>query len=206
MSSDIGIWIAAFLTLCVFSFLYKDNPLYKFAEHVMVGLAGGYFICLVWYEILKPDIIIPLADNPVNIRWIPVILTLLLLSKITGKITWLSRIPLAFMIGVTSGVSIPLMIQTKVINQIHGNLSITFEGSIFNIFGQIILISGCISVLMYFFYSIKQTKSYGKISNFGIYILMIGFGASFGYTVMARISLLIGRMIFLLKDWLGLIA
>ena len=33
-------------------------------------------------------------------------------------------------------------------------------------------------------------------------MLMIGFGASFGYTVMARLSLLIGRALFLLQDWL----
>ena len=34
---------------------------------------------------------------------------------------------------------------------------------------------------------------------------MIAFGASFGYTVMARVSLLIGRIQFLLHDWLGVI-
>jgi hypothetical protein len=33
---------------------------------------------------------------------------------------------------------------------------------------------------------------------------MVAFGAAFGYTVMARISLLIGRMQFLLGDWLHL--
>ena len=38
----LGIWIAAALTFCIFSFLYKDNPFYKFAEHLFVGLAAGY--------------------------------------------------------------------------------------------------------------------------------------------------------------------
>ena len=37
-------------------------------------------------------------------------------------------------------------------------------------------------------------------------ILMVGFGASFGLTVMGRVSLLIDRIQFLLTDWLGLIA
>jgi hypothetical protein len=38
----------------------------------------------------------------------------------------------------------------------------------------------------------------------GIWVLMVAFGASFGYTVMARISLLIGRVEFLgrwIKSW-----
>ena len=34
---------------------------------------------------------------------------------------------------------------------------------------------------------------------------MISFGASFGYTVMARVSLLLGRFQFLLGDWLHLV-
>jgi hypothetical protein len=34
---------------------------------------------------------------------------------------------------------------------------------------------------------------------------MIGFGATFGYNVMGRISLLIGRFQFLFADWLKLI-
>jgi len=46
LSHDIGVWIAAGLTLCVFSFLYKDNPFYKFAEHLFVGVSAGYYIAL----------------------------------------------------------------------------------------------------------------------------------------------------------------
>jgi hypothetical protein len=45
----------------------------------------------------------------------------------------------------------------------------------------------------------------GGVAKVGIVFLMIGFGSSFGYTVMARVSLLIGRVQFLLEDWLGLI-
>jgi hypothetical protein len=34
---------------------------------------------------------------------------------------------------------------------------------------------------------------------------MIAFGASFGYTVMSRLSILIGRINFLFHDWIPLI-
>ena len=46
---------------------------------------------------------------------------------------------------------------------------------------------------------------FGGAAKVGIWTLMIGFGASFGYTVMARLSLLIGRVIYLLQDWLEVI-
>ena len=52
---------------------------------------------------------------------------------------------------------------------------------------------------------VRQPASPGKIARVGIFFLMVTFGASFGYTVMSRMSLLIGRMDFLFGDWLGLV-
>ena len=36
--------MAAFLTLAIFSFLYKDNPFYKFAEHLFVGVSAAFWM------------------------------------------------------------------------------------------------------------------------------------------------------------------
>jgi hypothetical protein len=62
---------------------------------------------------------------------------------------------------------------------------------------------GTLTILLYFFFSKAHTGLYGKAVKIGIWYMMIGFGASFGYTVMARISLLIGRIQFLVIDVLG---
>ncbi|MEE9558849.1 MAG: hypothetical protein V3V94_05115, partial [Candidatus Brocadiales bacterium] len=62
-----------------------------------------------------------------------------------------------------------------------------------------------VTVLLYFLFSVEHKGPVGVASKIGIYFLMVSFGASFGYTVMGRMSLLIGRMIFLLKDWLGVL-
>jgi hypothetical protein len=71
-------------------------------------------------------------------------------------------------------------------------------------FENLVLIIGVISALIYFFFSMEHKGViFGGGAKLGIWVLMISFGASFGYTVMARISLLIGRMQFLMGDWLG---
>ena len=46
------IWngVAAFLVLSIYSFLYKDNPFYKFAEHLVVGVSAGYFAIILYYN------------------------------------------------------------------------------------------------------------------------------------------------------------
>ena len=72
------------------------------------------------------------------------------------------------------------------------NLKISIKDA-FQIISSLILVIGTISSLIYFFFSKRHDGLIGKISKIGIWTLMISFGAAFGYTVMARISLLIGR-------------
>lgn len=60
-----------------------------------------------------------------------------------------------------------------------------------------IVVVGTICGLFYFYATREHTGSLRYVSKIGIYFLMAGFGASFGVTVMARISLLIGRLRFL---------
>jgi hypothetical protein len=71
--------------------------------------------------------------------------------------------------------------------------------------GNIVLVVGVLSALVYFFFSKPHKGPLGKVARVGVYVLMIAFGASFGYTVMARISLLFGRMYFLLSEWLRVV-
>jgi hypothetical protein len=56
-----------------------------------------------------------------------------------------------------------------------------------------------ISGLVYFFFSKEHKGIIGKVSRIGVYFLMVKFGASFGFAVMGRISLLIGRFEELIK-------
>jgi hypothetical protein len=63
----------------------------------------------------------------------------------------------------------------------------------------IIILFGVVSVLFYFFFSVEHSGAGKIIARAGIFFLMISFGAAFGYTVMARMSLLIGRLADLIQ-------
>ena len=63
----------------------------------------------------------------------------------------------------------------------------------------IIILIGVSSVLFYFFFSVEHTGPGKIVARTGILFLMISFGAAFGYTVMARMSLLIGRLTDLIE-------
>jgi hypothetical protein len=70
---------------------------------------------------------------------------------------------------------------------------------------NLVSVFGTLACLTYFFFSIEHKGAVGRVARVGTWILMITFGAMFGYTVMGRIALLTGRFEFLFIDWLWLI-
>jgi hypothetical protein len=69
----------------------------------------------------------------------------------------------------------------------------------------VVLLVGVVATLIYFYFSVEHKGTVASISKVGITFLMIGFGATFGYNVMGRISLLIGRFQFIFAYWLHII-
>lgn len=203
-----GLWMAVFFTFSIFSFLYKDNPFYKFAEQVFIGLSAAYWLVYIFYSIMLPNLITKLCtDFSGNIiLLIPAALGIMMLLRLIPKTQWVSRYPIAIMIGTSAGISMVRYTKSDLLSQISATMINPFAtGTISSIVGNLLLIIGTICGV-YFFYFSKKQEGISKVpSKLGIWFLMVSFGASFGYTVMARISLLIGRLEFLLKDWLHII-
>ncbi len=208
MSIDtIGIWVAAIFTIGIYSFLYKENPLYRLAEHLVVGISTGYSVVIIYTRVLDPRLIQPLKNGEPGawILLIPAFLGLLYITRFFPKVAWLSRYPMAFIMGASMGVGFPLSMKAQVLRQLEATLIPLYQPGVpwEIVLGNIIMVLGTLAALIYFFFS-KPHKGpfFGTGSKIGIWIIMVGFGATFGFTVMGRISLLIGRIQFLLYDWL----
>ncbi len=213
--SLIGIWIAAFFTLALFSFLYKDNPFYRIAEHIFAGLSAGYYVGLIWHSVILAQLVTPLgyhwqamalgADDGVNhlakfvFLIVAGILGVLMFGRFFSKSSWLSRFPLAFVMGNTAGIFLMSELHGKVLPQ----LAATFIDLATPL--GLVIFFGVITTLVYFYFSKEHKGLLGVGAKAGIWFIMIAFGAHFGYTVMGRISLLIGRVQFLLMDWLNIV-
>lgn len=222
----VGLWLQAVLTFAILSFLIKDNGFYKLAEHIFVGISAGYGVVVVWHEAVLPIMlyrIFPALGGDATATpnyWviIPVILGLLIIARFIPRFAWLSRWPLAFVVGVTAGSTIPVVVQANILEQMSGTIRplayrlplvlAHHPGAldlsplaVFTVFNNLVLIIGVICVLSYFYFSHEHKRLLGVSSRMGVWFLMIAFGAGFGNTVMARISLLIGRVQFLLYDW-----
>ncbi len=203
----IGTWIAGFLTLAIFSFLYKDNPVYKLAEHIYVGVSAGYWLIYVAFFDVYPMLIQGFQDETGIEKWIllvPGALGLIMLSRWFPKTAWLSRWPIAFTVGVGAGLGITANIQGYVMPQLQATLLPVTGWNIVSL-NNVILTVGVITTILYFYFSKPHKGALGWMARVGIVFIMVSFGASFGYTLMARISLLIGRLYFLLSDLLHVI-
>jgi len=217
----IGIWLAALLTLAIYSFLYKDNPVYRFAESLLVGVSVGFLLVVTIQTTIIPKALEPFGSNLKGLFssggivgfgqliWvtIPLVLGLFMFTRFVSNWAWLSRISLALVIGFGAGASIPATMQSYILKQLEATIRPFLSiNSLLSGFNTMVIIVGLIATLSYFFFSKAHTGAFGKVARLGTYYLMIFFGATFGYTVMARISLLIGRLTFLLRDWLGIIS
>ena len=222
----IGLWIAAFFTLAIFSFLYRDNPFYRAAEAIVVGVSAGYWMVVGFWDVLVPNLFgkilpeviqataMPGLSGPEADRnlWyvVPLILGIMLLWRLSPTGAWISRWPLAFIIGTTAGLRMIAFLHGDFLAQIRNSIlplvvinqgAFDFSESLTNL----IMLVGVLCCLTYFFFSFEHKGVVGGAAKVGIWILMITFGAAFGYTVMGRIALLAIRLEFLLDDWLWLI-
>ncbi len=203
----IGTWLAGFLTFAILSFLYKDNPFYKLAEHLYVGVSAGYWLIYVAFFDVEPMLVRGFLDETGIEKWIllvPAALGVIMLSRWFPKTAWLSRWPIAFTVGVGAGLGITANIQGYVVPQIQATL-LPITGLNMDSLDSLILVVGVVTTILYFYFSKPHKGILGGAAKVGIVFIMISFGASFGYTLMARLSLLIGRLYFILSDLLHII-
>ena len=204
--------LGAFFTLGIFSFLYKDNPFYKFCEAVFVGISAGYWFVQLYYQNLLAKLIDNLGSQPFGwtyIAYVAVgILGIMMLMRLVPKIGWISRWPLSVVVGATAGLWFITYLQSNAMQQLQNTImpiqAYSTDGSIswYNTIGNLTVALGTITGVIYFFFSKEHKGLFGGAAKVGVWFLMITFGASFGYTVMSRMSLLIGRLDYLYGDWL----
>ena len=228
----IGLWIAALLTLAVLSFLAGDNPAFKLAEAIFVGVSAGYYMVAGFWDQIVPNLLaklMPLTTMrlglanlegsqtvPSLIYLVPLLLSIMMLWQLAPRGNWIASWPLAFFIGATAGVRITATFESDFIRQLQETLlpllvvvheaglqsRIDWFGSVRDSLKNLVIVGGVLTSLCYFFFSIEHRGAVRVASRIGILVLMVTFGAGFAYTVMGRVVLLTQRFEFLFFDWL----
>lgn len=204
----VGAWVSIFLTLCILSYLYEDNPVYKLAEHIFLGISIAISTVEQWFGVFKPNMVDRLSEGR-GLSLVPLVLCAMLFFKLSRKLSWVARIPIAFIVAAFAGVKLTGEANANLMTQLsqsipnlpavwaeHGWFDLSADGA--GVISAALLVVGLGATLFHFTFSVRESRVQRWVSRFGVLMLMLAFGASFGYTVMGRISLAIGRVYELL--------
>jgi hypothetical protein len=199
------IWVAVWCTLAIYSFLYGENPWYRLAEHIYAGVSVGYQVAF------NLDY---LRDQWVN-RWslegglmviyvICILIGLLWYARFFKQYFHFYRWTLAIIVGTGIGMALRTVIFTQFLNQIiaQASMPLFVAGDMTSTISNILIAIMTPSVLLYFWFTggAREGGPMDYVRKIARYTIMAGFGSAYGYTVLTRYSLFIGRAQFLLGN------
>jgi hypothetical protein len=152
---------------------------------------------------LQARLLTPLFDDGRLALLIPFALGLLMFARFHPRTAVWSRIPIGVLIGSGAGVAIPAMLGARTMTQMSATIQPLWTSDGLGISTLVVLI-GVLCTLAYFYFTREHVGAFGQIARAGTWFLMVFFGTTFGFTVMSRMSTLIGRVEFLLSDLLHL--
>lgn len=194
IETTLGVLLGGAATIAVYSYLYRENPVYRLAEYLVVGLSSGHLVVITATSLFSIAIA-PLIKGQV-VWLIPIVLGIMMYVFFSKKYNYLYRIPLAFLVGIGTGLSIRGAADAQLRQQILATITTDFSKP-----NSWILFVGVIFASLYFVFSFGGDRMAGPskwFGNIGRWFLMAAFGAGFGSIVQGRISSATGRLTFLL--------
>ena len=210
--------IAFLLTLFIFSYLIKDNFLFRVAIYIFVGVSAGYVAAVIWHQVLVPQLFRPLLSGSGSEQLLsvfPFLLATLLLAKAIPALSKAGAFPVAFMVGVGAAVAVGGAVTGTLFPQTlaaidafdlqAANARGTSSGMQF-IEGGLMLL-GTISTLVYFQFGAKRGDDgvyrrnpvTGTLALIGKVFIAITFGVLFAGVFSATLTAFIERFDFLLS-------
>jgi hypothetical protein len=213
------IMIGGVSTLAIYSFLYKENPLYRFFEHLFMGIATaivtmftikGFF----WPRVIKPMLgydRLPFPDGTYPAEYnnlyllflIPIAFGSLYYFILSKRHSWIAQVVIGFSLGIGGGLAFKGTITEFLPMFLDSFRPLYITGDWQKGLSNIIFVFTLLTVFSYFFFTFKR-KVGGlaeKSASAGRWMMMGCFGAFFGATIQARMALLVERLQFLIDQW-----
>lgn len=209
ISTDPWVWLSAFLTICSFTLLYGDNPLFRIGEYTYTATVVAHSV-VMGIQTLRSRFL-PLFTGAKPILIVPLILGIMSLFVVWKKYAWLASFPIAIMIGVGTGLSIRALMATDVVGNI--NAVVSEAGKILvpplsSQLGYFVRVVFTIAAVVYLLFTVflrgPLSKPVEYIRTFGKYVFLAYLGLSVGNAVMQVSGLATSAINRLLRQWLGL--
>lgn len=194
----LGIWSALFLMLMIYSYpLYKENPLFRFAEHLFIGLSLAISVIVAIQTTIRMAVTPLLSGNVVYV--IPILLGFMMYFIFSADYRWVSRYPIAILVGSAIGLGMRGVIIPNILTQIVNTITFPKSTDFMSMFNFVYIALGTLFAVMYFLLTYEHKGTLHYPTRLGRWLIMIGLGAYYGNTVLFRMSMLSGRAQYLLQ-------
>ena len=208
-SHDLVTGLLSFLlTLMILSYLVGDNPAFRVAVYIFVGVSAGYAAAVAWWQVIYPKVLLPLLTGSLIERLlalVPLVLGFLLLMKLSQRTAWMGNASVAFLVGVGAAVAVGGAVMGTLIPQTQASYTVfnlTGGGSLLaRLFFGVIMLVGTITTLVYFHFGARATAGGPQRSKLVIWLGWIGqvfiaitLGVLFAGVFAAAMTALIERM------------
>jgi hypothetical protein len=210
------------LTLMVFSYLIGDNPLFRIAVYLFIGVASGYAATIVLQYVLLPKLSQALTPfTPLSL--VPFVLGVSLLAKLSPRVSWIGSFAMAVLVGVGAAAALGGALIGTLLPQAQaaingfdirsaGNLNL--GEAAFRLLGGGIMLIGTVVTLASFHFSAgraadgvpRRNRIIEGLAWVGRIFIAITFGALFAGVYMSALTALIERLSFLINSirlWFG---
>lgn len=212
MSPDLTAAVIAFLfTVMILSYLIGDNPLFRVAIYIFVGISAGYVAVVAWWQVLWPNVVLPaLTGTPAQkiLLAVPVLLGGLLLMKAWPPLTRLGMPAMGLLVGAGAAVALGGAVNGTLLPQVNATIT-AFDPkkftSIESLIDALFILAGLVTTLVYFHFGARVTAD-GSVRRFrlieltafaGSIFVAVTLGVLFAGVYSAALTALIERLHFL---------
>jgi hypothetical protein len=216
----VGVWVAAILTLAILSYILGENPVFRVAEYLFVGIAAGYAGALAWNQVLWPRLQLLIGDPtghwPYGVFFL---LGVLLLTRGVRRLAVLGNVPLGVLFGTGAALAIGGALTGSLVPQMQASIRSLAPAADAQgpsrwmyVIDAVLLVLGTLGALGAFHFRARadgRAQGFASgllkgIGGLGRGVIMVVFGALLAGALMSFFAILLSRIDFLVRDWLAL--
>jgi hypothetical protein len=207
----------------IFSYLIGDNPLFRFAIYLFIGVSSGYAAAVILRSVFLPKFDLLQTTNPNQFILqviIPLLISVTLLAKLSPRISWIGNFAMAVLVGVGAAAAIGGALIGTLLPQSQAAMNAFDLGSpvggspVVKFVEGVVMLLATVLTFASFHFSVgrapdgtpKQNPILGWVASLGRIFIAITLGVLFAGVYVAALTAMIERLssILNIRQYLGL--
>jgi hypothetical protein len=218
MADLLGTLLGFFFTICVFSYIFGDNVLFRLATYIFIGVSAGYVAVITWYNVIWPQFLAPLLTGSQEQRLFtlgPLVLSVVLLAKVSPRLSRFGNPAMAFLVGVGAATAIGGALLGTLFPQALATINMFDDTALmrtgnywYGLFQALLFLIGALSALIFFHFTVRRRPDQPaqrpgwveSVANVGQGFIAIALGALFAGVYAASMAALVERLQFTVQS------